>query len=189
MKEKNLTIQGIIKEIIKKQLKKEKSSSSSSSIITITTTSNSSLTTSFSSSTSFDLNYYQIEIIKLEFLLKENSTLINEIIYYILNEIKTENGKIRIILIEITNYFFHKSLQFRKEFCDHHLRQFIGSYGLTNFGGIVPKTNQRETQSLLLRSIAIWNYEYGKLFPQLRAMFRYLNESLKLPVPDISVRL
>jgi hypothetical protein len=61
------------------------------------------------------------------------------------------------------------------------LSEFVSGVGRENL-------RARSIEELLLRVIAEWNCEYGKLYPQLRAFARYLKESLQLPLPDIWVR-
>ncbi len=113
-----------------------------------------------------------------------NEQMIEDLIHYLLIDILKGNGLIRIGMIQLANYYFQKFSLFRKHICQK-LTEFLAGAGL--FGTPPPTSFSNETQRIILRTIANWDYEYGATYPSLRAMSRYLKESLHLSVPDIHV--
>jgi hypothetical protein len=107
---------------------------------------------------------------------------INDLIHCILIEMKKDNQKIRVTMIDISDYFFHLSSKFRQQLCQQ-LTEFVS--GIISFS--IDNLPPSEVRNRLLRVIAVWDYEFGRFHPQLRAFTRYLKESLRFTLPDIFV--
>jgi hypothetical protein len=109
---------------------------------------------------------------------------INDLIHCLLIELTKDHHQIRMTMIDISDYFFHLSSKFRQQLCQQ-LTEFVS--------GIIPlcidNLPPSELRNHLLRVIAEWDYDFGRFHPQLRAFTRYLKESLRYALPDISVRL
>lgn len=116
----------------------------------------------------------------------DDSYQMNQFIHSLLMELqqKKQNSQIQKTILRISNYFFYLFLHFRQQLCQQ-LKEFTTS--------ILPLSKENlprsEIQNYLLRILAEWDYDFGQFHPQLRAFTRYLKESLKLFLPNISVRV
>lgn len=131
----------------------------------------------YSKNSNFDDLFQPIQ----PFLQQSDENILN-FIHYCMIEIKKNNQKNKLVIIYLIHSIFRISSKFRKEFCEH-LSDFVTGIGLNSHDSLPIS----EAKNILLRVIAEWDYEFGKLYPSLRATARYLKETLRLPLPDIRV--
>jgi hypothetical protein len=117
--------------------------------------------------------------------MKANPDCADEMFRCILVDLENKGGPSRIKLFKLCDYVLCRSERFRNIlFSD--IKEIVKRSGINRkLGGIPPKTHHKELETLFFRFIACWDADYGTSFPSLRAIVRYMRESLCLHIPDI----
>lgn len=122
---------------------------------------------------------------KAKVALKATPHSADQLFRCMLVDMECKGGPGRIKLFKLSDYVLYRSERFRSLFLTD-IKEIVRRSGVNGkIGGTAPKTHQKELQSLVLRFLAFWDADYGVSFPPLRALVRFMRESLSLSVPDI----
>jgi len=134
---------------------------------------------------------------------KENAANIDEVARYLLLNLSSNKGVIRIKSLKIIDALFNRSTLFRHSICKGlkiitscagFLQIAVGNDNNSSSAGVATSANApmklakdytEEVQDKVKELIELWDIRYGNEYPELHAMARYLRESLKLVMPNI----
>jgi hypothetical protein len=108
-----------------------------------------------------------------------------QVVQYLVRHLTNKSGCVRIKMLKIIDHLVNEFPAFRKSLFSSSLREIVRCSGFLN--GNPPNNYSFETRNLVLRLIEIWDTRFGKALPPLRAMSRYLRESLQISMPNVLV--
>ena len=131
---------------------------------------------------------------------KSSADSTKEVFYYASMDLKKRSGAVRIRVLLLMDCLVHRSKLFRELVCAD-VKQIAMCMGLLNESDQGPSKKTSATDrfvspvtsfSVELENkgkelIEIWDHLYGDRHPQLRALARYLRETLRLEMPNIMV--
>lgn len=133
---------------------------------------------------------------------KSSADCIKEVFYYASMDMKKRSGAVRIRALLLMDCLVHRSKLFRELVCAD-VKQIATCMGLLNENdlsasrksqasdrNVSPVTSYLvELENKGKELIEIWDHLYGDRYPQLRALARYLRETLRLEMPNIMVSI
>lgn len=120
---------------------------------------------------------------------KKDGALIKDAVRYLLSDVQRKNITIRMKCLFIMDALFTRSHSFRQILCDEGgIRQIAVSAGLLPDDKSTgdPLTTNDEIKERVKELVEVWDLAFGVHYPSLRAVARYLKESLKLKMPNVA---
>ena len=118
----------------------------------------------------------------------ENGIVMNEICEILLKYLKSKKDQNRLNSLFLINFIFRKSGIFR-ELMAIKLNLIAVSVGVIKpkNGSYVPSLISSKLARDFLIYLSEWDYYYGKSVINIRSFARFLNEALKIPLPNVKV--
>ena len=118
--------------------------------------------------------------------IKINAKCVDELYRLIAVNLDNKSGSVRVRILKLCDYLVPRCRQFRTLFLSD-IREIIKKTGTVRvFGKCPAKTHHEQLEAFLFRAVSCWDADYGIQFPALRALIRYMRESLRLAVPDVN---
>lgn len=123
---------------------------------------------------------------------KGDPAVIRELFYYLKQDLLRPSGTVRMRCLFVINYLFMRSKIFRDSVSENmkliaRCAGLLKSLPIATINGETAKDYKLEVETRVKEYLEIWDAAFGHFYPQLRAMLRYLRESLQLQMPNILV--
>lgn len=113
--------------------------------------------------------------------------ILDEALRYLLHHLKSDEAIVRQRTVIVIDLLFMKYVEFRP-LVAKNIKDIVGLSGVfidTQQYTLPSNGNARTLRLQALQTLEIWDIEFGVRYPAIRALARYLRESLKIAMPNV----